>query len=187
MQSENAAWNSKLGTSRFAGGKTYYISQLTAWFVYAAFLCVLSPPPRGARNIILSAVWCITGLLGTHFLRWYVMHPHWQTIPLLIYPFVVAALTMPAGMNGAWITVSTVFFHDPFEPTREWVVLAHYFQAVLVISIWCAVFVSANEVKRRRMAEMEVLQSALIAQVAQFRALRSQLNPHFLFNCLNSL
>jgi LytS/YehU family sensor histidine kinase len=28
---------------------------------------------------------------------------------------------------------------------------------------------------------------ALIAQTSQFHALRSQLNPHFLFNCLNSL
>jgi LytS/YehU family sensor histidine kinase len=34
---------------------------------------------------------------------------------------------------------------------------------------------------------MEALRLALIAQTSQFRALRSQLNPHFLFNCLNSL
>jgi LytS/YehU family sensor histidine kinase len=65
--------------------------------------------------------------------------------------------------------------------------LAHYVQGVLVVSVWCAVVLTANEVNRRRSAEMEALRLALIAQTSQFHALRSQLNPHFLFNCLNGL
>jgi LytS/YehU family sensor histidine kinase len=60
-------------------------------------------------------------------------------------------------------------------------------QGVLVLSVWCAVVLTANEVNHRRSAETEALRLALIAQTSQFHALRSQLNPHFLFNCLNSL
>lgn len=187
MRYENSAQNTHVGSDRLADGRAYHVSQVAAWSLYAGLLCLLSPPPRGARAGILAAVWCGIGLLGTHLLRWYVTRRRWQTISQLIPPFAIAALIIPAVMNAAHTAVSTLLFHDRFEATHQWVVLAHYFQAVLVISVWCAVFLSANEVKRRRLAEMEALQSALIAQVAQFRALRSQLNPHFLFNCLNSL
>jgi two-component system, LytTR family, sensor histidine kinase AlgZ len=187
MQSERAAISTNASGNRWASGRAYYISQLAGWSLYAVLLSMLSPPPRGAHSLILSVIWCGTGLLGTHLLRWYVIRRRWQTIPKLIPPFAIAALTIAAAMSGADLAVSVLVFQDRHEFTREWVVLAHYFQAVLVISVWCTVFLIANEAKRRRMAEVEALQSALIAQVAQFRALRSQLNPHFLFNCLNSL
>jgi len=90
-------------------------------------------------------------------------------------------------MSAARRAATVLLFHTQPEPTPPWVGLAHFFQAALVVSLWCAAFLSANEVRRRRVAETETLRLALEAQVAQFRALRSQLNPHFLFNCLNSL
>jgi len=187
MQSDNVPINTIVGGNRLADGRAYYLSQIAGWSLYAGLLYLLSPPPRGAHAVILAVLWCGTGLLGTHLLRWYVSRRRWQTIPRLIPPFAIATIVIPAVMNTAQIAVNTLLFHDRFEFTHERVALAHYFQAVLVISVWCTVFLSANEAKRRRLAEMDALQLALTAQVAQFRALRSQLNPHFLFNCLNSL
>jgi len=126
-------------------------------------------------------------MVGTHLLRAYAGHRRWQTIPQLILPFAIAALLIPAAMSAARKAATVLLLRTQPEPTPPWVGLAHFFQAALVVSLWCAAFLSANEVRRRRVAETETLRLALEAQVAQFRALRSQLNPHFLFNCLNSL
>jgi LytS/YehU family sensor histidine kinase len=42
-------------------------------------------------------------------------------------------------------------------------------------------------VRRRRAAELDALRSQVLAREAKLRSLQQQLNPHFLFNCLNSL
>jgi hypothetical protein len=171
---------------RLVGGQAYYVSNFAAWSLYGLLQYAL-PPARGLPVAMGAVAWCGTGLLGTHFLAWYADRRSWQTISQLVIPFAVGTLVLSAMMNAARAAVGTLWFHDPFQPAHNWVVLAHYVQAVLVISVWCAVVLTANEVNHRRSAEMEALRLALIAQTSQFHALRSQLNPHFLFNCLNSL
>ena len=186
MTSPNAAATTvEKATHRHVGGRAYYVSSFAAWGLYGLLQYELSP--RGFSVAMGAVAWCGTGLFGTHLLARYADYRRWQTIPQLLFPFVLGTLVLSAAMNAARAAVGTLWFHEAFQPTHGWVVLAHYVQGVLVVSVWCAVVLTANEVNRRRSAEMEALRLALIAQTAQFHALRSQLNPHFLFNCLNGL
>jgi two-component system sensor histidine kinase AlgZ len=186
MSSQSAAPTERHKTAHpLIGGRAYYMSHLAGWGLYGLLQYWLSP--RGFPVAMGAFAWCGTGLLGTHFLGWYADRRRWQTISQLVIPFSVGTLVLSAAMNAARAAVFTLWFNEPFQPAYGWVVMAHYMQSVLVISVWCAVVLTANEVNRRRSAEMEALRLALIAQTSQFRALRSQLNPHFLFNCLNSL
>ena len=180
-----AATELRKTTYRLVGGRAYYLSQSAGWSLYGLLQYWL--PPHGFSVAMGTLAWCGTGFLGTHFLAWYADRRRWQTLPQLVPPFVVGTLVLSAAMNAARAAVGTLWFHQPFQPAHGWVALAHYMQSTLVISVWCAVVLTANEVNRRRSAEMEALRLKLIAQTSQFHALRSQLNPHFLFNCLNSL
>ena len=186
MQPENAEATDAKAPSGIAFGKAYYISQVCGWGMYGVLQYLLSRT-KGLPTGVLIMVSCGVGMVGTHLLRAYASHRRWQTIPQLILPFAIAALLIPAAMSAARKAATVLLLRTQPEPTPPWVGLAHFFQAALVVSLWCAAFLSANEVRRRRVAETETLRLALEAQVAQFRALRSQLNPHFLFNCLNSL
>ena len=170
---------------RLVGGRAYYLSTLTAWSLYGLLQYWL--PPRGFAFAMGTVAWCGTGLLGTHLLAWYADRRRWQTIRQLVIPFAIGTVALAAAMNAARAGVGAVWFHESFYPAHGWVAMAHYMQSVLVVSVWFAVVLTANEVNQRRSAEMEALRLALIAQTSQFHALRSQLNPHFLFNCLNSL
>ena len=170
---------------RLIGGRAYYASHLAGWTVYGLLQYWFSP--RGLPVAVSAAAWCGTGLVGTHVVAWYADRRRWRTIPQLVIPFAAGALVLAVAMNATRAALGTLWFHEPFQPTHSWIAMAHYLQSVLVISVWCAAVLTANEVNRRRSAEMEALQLALIAQTSQFQALRSQLNPHFLFNCLNSL
>lgn len=171
----------------FADGKAYYLGQLAGWSFYGILQYLLTPGPRAPGTMVSVAAWCCTGIVGTHLLRVYVQHRRRETVPQLLGPFAIAIVTIPAAMNAARMSVNTLIFKNGSEGARQWLILVHYFQALLVICVWCAVFLSVNEVRRRRLAETESLRLALLVQGAQFHALRSQLNPHFLFNCLNSL
>jgi two-component system, LytTR family, sensor histidine kinase AlgZ len=172
---------------RLVGGRAYYVSNLVAWGLYGLLQYELPPEPHGLPVALGALAWCGTGFLGTHCLAWYADRRSWKTISQLVIPFAAGTLVLPAVMNAARAAVGILWFHEPFRSTHGWAVPAHYVQAVLVISVWCAVVLTANEVNHRRSAETEALRLALIAQTSQFHALRSQLNPHFLFNCLNSL
>lgn len=186
MTSPNAtATTVENATHRHVGGRAYYVSSFAAWSLYGLLQYELSP--RGFSVAMGAIAWCGTGLFGTHLLARHADYRRWQTIPQLLIPFVLGTLVLSAAMNAARAAVGTLWFQEAFRPTHGWVMLAHYVQGVLVVSVWCAVVLTANEVNRRRSAEMEALRLALIAQTSQFHALRSQLNPHFLFNCLNGL
>ena len=186
MNSQSAASPElRKAAHRLVSGRTYYVSHLGGWTLYGLLQYWFSP--RGFPVALSAVAWCGTGLAGTHLLAWYADRRRWQTITELAIPFATGALVLAALMNAARAAVGALWFREPFQPTQGWVGMAHYMQSVLVISVWCAVVLTANEVNRRRSAEMEALRLALIAQTSQFHALRSQLNPHFLFNCLNSL
>lgn len=56
-----------------------------------------------------------------------------------------------------------------------------------LFAAWCAFFIAMTQQKRTRIAEARMAVAETAAHAAQVRALRYQVNPHFLFNTLNSL
>jgi LytS/YehU family sensor histidine kinase len=138
--------------------------------------------------VLVSAVWSGTGLVGTHVFRTYAKKHPWHTMLQLSVRLALAIVVISAAMVAAQTATNYLFWHFTGEndPRRSSIPL-HVIQAATIVVVWCALYLSVHEVRRRRAMEVEALRLALVAQVAQFRALRSQLNPHFLFNCLNSL
>ena len=172
---------------RLVGGRAYYVSNLVAWSLYGLLQYTVPPEPRGLPVALGAVAWCGTGLLGTHLLAWYAGCRRWPTVPKSAIVFAAGTPVLSAVMNAARAAVGTFGFGEPLRSTHGWAVLAHFVQGVLVVAVWFAVVLTAHEVKQRRSAQTEALRLALIAQTSQFQALRSQLNPHFLFNCLNSV
>jgi LytS/YehU family sensor histidine kinase len=88
-----------------------------------------------------------------------------------------------------------VIFHffffrtDPSHASllRPWVMFVAWTNHVLILMAWMVLYLAVNEFRRRQLADVNALRLELVAQEAQMRGLRAQLNPHFLFNCLNSL
>lgn len=56
-----------------------------------------------------------------------------------------------------------------------------------LFAAWCAFFIAMTQQRRMRVAETRLAAAETAAHAAQVRALRYQVNPHFLFNTLNSL
>lgn len=56
-----------------------------------------------------------------------------------------------------------------------------------LLATWCAFFIAMTQQKRMRKAETMLAAAETAAHAAHVRALRYQVNPHFLFNTLNSL
>ncbi|HET9399604.1 MAG TPA: histidine kinase [Candidatus Acidoferrales bacterium] len=163
--------------------RSYYIGQAVGWATYAALLYALSPE-HGTATTIATAIWCVAGMIATHALRVYVDRHPWHAISELALTFVIAVAVIPAVMTLVQVVLLTILRSHHVSAAG---IAAHFLQGILVIALWCAIYLGAQELRRRRAAEIEALRLALIAQTAQFQALRAQLQPHFLFNYLNSL
>jgi signal transduction histidine kinase len=75
---------------------------------------------------------------------------------------------------------------SPFEMAMRSIMessLSWYF----IFAAWAAFYVAMSQAKQLRLADRHSAMLAREAQEAQLRALRYQINPHFLFNTLNAL
>ena len=65
--------------------------------------------------------------------------------------------------------------------------LCDFFFGLLTFGFWCSVYLGYHFLEERRRAEKESWRLAAALSRARLDALRAQVNPHFLFNALNSL
>ena len=96
------------------------------------------------------------------------------------------------GLSVA-LTSLTFFFQITVLHTARWdawwpgVAIGMTAGYAMAFSAWLRIYFGVHARRRRRAIELKALQLEVVAHDARLRALESQLNPHFLFNCLNSV
>jgi len=147
----------------------------------------LPPLPRAIFELFgLGTI----GIGVTHLMRAYMRRQRWDMLPIwplslrvLVAGFLISpALAIPQEfMSVSWLT--------QLPPgTSEWMVLLQKMvNWAALFWIWMAIYFVALEGRKRRYAELRQSELARELQAAQLRLLKAQVNPHFLFNSLNSV
>jgi two-component system, LytTR family, sensor histidine kinase AlgZ len=177
--------------------RSYWVCQVSGWsglFVFqilATYALRMSSTPPFSRISVGLGLFCIVGLVVSHLLHLLIRSRHWLEMPLRrAWPRLAVALAMATAPLTATSLLAEIYVlhsahaHDLLRPR---VVVALWANYLVIMVLWIALYLAANEFRRRRLAEVNALRLELVAQEAQMRGLRAQLNPHFLFNCLNSL
>jgi hypothetical protein len=182
----------------------YWLFQLTGWGFYSISRFI------GGVTII-NLPWVHFGLqllcvdaLGfglSHWLRDYVRRHQWRALPMrkLIWRILVASFAcgIPLGVLTQFTDLS--FLQEPNE-FLEGLNSALRFQLALPVAIaleivnwavlfliWLTIYFTAIAVREHRSAQLKQSELARALQLAELRLLKSQLNPHFLFNALNTV
>jgi two-component sensor histidine kinase len=162
----------------------YWVWQLAGWGGFATYVvgAYFIYSNRHESSVIVSMIVFCTAvpIAMTHATRSWMYHRRWMQLPgfrrrvqMVIAAFVLAMTASVAVGVANGLPQGRLFI-----PTQGfwWMVFAYD----MAFGLWMA-FYSVAHVHRQK-ADLE-----RVAREAQLRVLRAQLNPHFLFNSLNSV
>jgi hypothetical protein len=182
----------------------YWIFQLTGWGAYSLsrFIAGVSLTHVPWVHFGLQLLFLDTLGFGlSHYLRDYVRRHQWRALPIRkrVWRMLVAAIIcgIPLGILTQFTDVSLL--QDPSEllerlgsPLRFRLALPAAIASQIanwsvLFLVWLTIYFTAIAVREHRSAQLRQSELARALQLAELRLLKSQLNPHFLFNALNTV
>lgn len=172
--------------------RVYWLCQIAGWSAYAVANVLLwllrdrSTPPW--RIVVAFTSASILALAGTHGYRWVIRRWGWVQLGLArLGPRVIAAsVVVGAAITASAMPVWAIVIPSHAGTPGIWLLVVVMIWVVSVL-IWSVVYFGVHSVLRVRQLELAQLQLAVVAKDAQLHGLMAQLQPHFLFNCLNSV
>ena len=160
-----------------AGWAVYGLSQYTGALVYEK--------PSSYGSVI--AVSAIAGFVLSIPLR-YIYHWLWSRPPRDRILGVLASSYVTAAALRVVINLSYKAFVDPeWQPQVLFELFGGTLSTTTLLLCWSALYFGIKFYASERKQEEAMLKAVALAQEAQLKMLRYQLNPHFLFNTLNAI
>ncbi|GGK61722.1 histidine kinase [Rufibacter glacialis] len=128
-------------------------------------------------------------LVVTHGQRFLSRKYHWQELPIGRLARVVLLYNAVCSVLVQFITYAQMVFTGSYtwKQMEFSILLLYSVNGIMVLSAWSAFYFAFQAIQRWKVKEVETLKLQLSLKEAELEAIRSQLNPHFLFNSLNNI
>lgn len=171
----------------------YWTAQFTGWFTYVLILAIWALF-TGQFDWPSTMVWgtvFITGIFVSHLMRSLILSRGWLKLHLYHAIWRLFLLALAFGILGAVVhgAISDLLIPQmpvflvwpPFDMAQ--VVLAYAPE----LFIWSLIYFSWNYFRNYEREEIKNLRLQASKNEVELNNLKSQLNPHFMFNAMNSI
>lgn len=175
-----------------SGSRAYWICQAAGWsaFLVARQAVALAASAGFADSLAYHAITAASGLLITHLLRAWIRLASWQTLAgSRLAPRVFLLILVGAVL---WTFTVRPFSPPASSETAEalsagWLVTVLAVNQAIILGVWLGLYLGYQAFRQSQNTALEKLRLERAVSEAELRALKAQINPHFLFNCLNSV
>jgi two-component system sensor histidine kinase AlgZ len=170
--------------------RPYWLCQLAGWGMYVAItfvqgLGVDMPTARAIEEPLLSAA---LGIALTHAVRTFAGRRDWvrRVNVGAVWRAAAIAIALACVQVGVLAAIEVGIYGDHPRTPALMIVLAAM-RWTLVFFVWLALYFGFALIRQRQQDELERIALEHALQAAKLRALETALNPHFLFNALNTV
>ncbi len=178
-------------TSKFL----YWGAQLGGWFVYGMLTILATyadnPTKMNAQFWISLLLMIASGLAITHLMRLFLLRRNWlrrkfsPLVPRILAASIVCATVFVVLIHAtSWMLERENTFNKSFFNLE---LLIDIFSSALLMILWNSIYFTYHFFKKSIDQELHNLQLQASQNEIELKTLRTQLNPHFLFNSLNSI
>lgn len=182
---------------RWLGTRAYWLSQLIGWGgILIIWVIPLLLRTGTIRYEVMYALILTTSSVGlTHLLRiaflFHLRRPRsWSALLLRIVPWLTAAAHAQAGLLFWFldhVPDSESLEHATARENAPLLYVETLTMSATLLLIWSGFYFSLRYYRQYQTAQLDRLRLDAAIKDAELRALKAQLNPHFLFNSLNIL
>ena len=170
--------------------KLYWICQLSGWLVYVLLNLVffILQSPFKANEILIYLFWLPLGIGITHGFRFFVVKSNLMKVKIYFQ--------IPLVIVGSFINASIFYFAEfllqkalKIEVQDIGVIdmVANVINYAFVFFFWSLAYFAYHFLINYTQAEMKTLRWEASMKEAELNKIKSQLNPHFMFNSMNSI
>jgi hypothetical protein len=189
--------------TRLDASPGYWLCQLAGWGIYAVLETIAAAQVIGlplGKSAVEIAVLAALGMALTHVMRGILRQRGWARLRLralaprllglsLLLALPMAALTHSLSIAALWGPDQADIGNLHIAPGMlEWARgLILVINSTALLATWAVLYISITALRNQRSAALRQSELARALQLSELRLLKSQLNPHFLFNSLNSV
>lgn len=169
----------------------YWVAQIAGWSVYGMLivLAAFNDDPNYFNKILIFKVSLITVLnvLYTHLMSRICIHFGWLELKSIkLLPRIILISFCCAILISTSSMLLNVAFHSKIHLDVLSFVI-NILATVLLVFFWNAIYFTYHYFQKSKIQELNNVSLESSKNEIELKNLKSQLNPHFLFNSLNSI
>lgn len=185
-------------TSLPNSSRFYWPAQFLGWGAFMVVNIVISLffSTMSWKTWLWLGFFTLVGIEMSHRYREHIARRGWKDLPLksLWWRAALAVLGL-ALVHATILMLTSLWFFGPasfdgkdLSAQQLWgIAFTNFFNLCIIYSVWSGVYYAWHGTQRQRRAEIERLRLEAAVKEAELRALKSQVNPHFIFNSLNTV